>query len=85
MTALMLAVDNRFSIETISELISMGSDVNASDAEGMTSLHNSTILGDEKTFKLLLESGANPDIEDQDGDVVRKMVEDEPKLKTILQ
>ena len=60
----MLAVDNRFSEQTISELISLGSDVNASDAEGMTCLHISTTLGDEKTFKLLLQNGANPDLED---------------------
>ena len=46
MTALMLAVDNRFSEATISELISMGSDVNARDSEGMTALHISTTLND---------------------------------------
>jgi len=51
----------------------------------MTSLHVSATLGDKENFKLLLELGADPDICDEEGESVRKIVIDDKELSSILQ
>ena len=66
-TPLMIAVDNSFSLGTISELIDLGCDVNAKDNDGATPLHTSALLENAELFKTLLSKGADVDIEDNDG------------------
>ena len=47
----------------------------------MTCLHHSFHCENDKTFKLLVSKGANPDLEDEDGDTGRLLAEDNPKFK----
>ena len=72
----MIAVDNSFSLETISLLIDLGCDVNAKDTDGNTPLHTSALLENESVFKTLLSKGADVDIEDNDGQNVRSLCEE---------
>lgn len=62
-------------------MIELGSDVNASDESGMTCLHHSYWCENDKTFKLLLSKGANPDKEDDEGETGRSLAEDSPKFR----
>ena len=82
-TPLMIAVQYNFSEATISELIELGSDVNAVDADGSTSLHHAVIMNDEDSsiFKLLLSKGADPDIEDNDGETSRRYAQENANYK----
>ena len=63
-TALMLSCDANFSKETVEALIDLGSDVNACGEDGMTALHKAYWVENADTFKLLLERGADPDLQD---------------------
>ena len=60
----MFAVQHNFSQATIKMLVELGSDLTATDEDGMTCLHHSVICNDDSTdtFKLLVSMGANPDI-----------------------
>lgn len=83
-TALMFAVDSEFSDETVKALIDLGCDVNAQNEDGMTSLHLSAHLKRSKTFKILLERGANPSIEDVDGDTGHTLALEDKELKSVI-
>ena len=74
-TPLMFAVSHNFSQATIKELIDLGSDVNAADGDGMTCLHHSVIVNEEdpSTFQLLLSKGADPEVQDADGESAKSM------------
>ena len=80
----MIAVDNSFSLATISLLIDLGCDVNAKDTDGNTPLHTSALIEDESVFKALLYKGADVDIEDNDGQNVRSLCE-EGKLTNLIE
>ena len=63
----MIAVDNSFSLATISQLIDLGCDINAKDVDGNTALHSSMYFDNEPAFEILLSRGAKADIEDNEG------------------
>ena len=77
----MLACDSKFSPETIKKLIDLGSDVNAQGDDGMTCLHKSIWVESKEIFKVLLENGADPEIEDEDGDTPRGLCEENSSFK----
>jgi SH3/ankyrin repeat-containing protein len=80
----MFACSWKFSDATVSELIKLGSEVNARDEDGMTSLHHSYWCDNESSFELLLSKGANPDQEDEEGDTVRSLAADKPVFMAAL-
>ena len=80
-TALMLACDSKFSPETIKKLIDLGLEVNAQGGDGMTCLHKSFWVESQEIFRVLLENGADPEIEDEDGDTPRGLCEDNKSFK----
>ena len=49
-------------------LIKMGAHVDAVDDDGQTALHYAATCERAETCRLLLESGADPDLPDADGD-----------------
>jgi len=77
----MIALDNSFSLMTISSLIDLGCDVNAKDSDGNTPLHSSVYCENESAFKELLSKGANADIKDNEGQTVRNLVEEDKMTK----
>lgn len=81
----MMAVDANFSSITISRLIDLGCDVNAKCEDGMTALHKSIWVENIDNYRVLLERGANPDIEDNDGDTAKSLSEDKPRFKSVLE
>ena len=66
-TPLMIAIDNSFSLSTISQLIELGCDVNAQDVDGNTPLHSSMYIDNQPAFEILLSQGARVDVEDNEG------------------
>ena len=82
---LMFAVDSDFSDETVKTLIDLGCNVNAQNSDGMTSLHLSAHLKRSNTFKMLLERGADPTIEDVDGDTGHTLALENKVLKSVIE
>jgi len=78
-TPLMIAVDSGFSSQTVSQLIDLGCDVNAKNADGMTPLHLSYYNNSEVLFKQLLDSKADPSVKDNDDDSVVQLAEADDK------
>ena len=75
-TPLMFSVDADFSAKTIKKLIELGCEVNAKDEDGMTPLHKSYWSENSENFKMLLENGADPEIEDNTGDKCSELAQD---------
>ena len=69
----MIAIDNSFSLGTISQLIELGCDVNAKDVDGNTALTSSMYIDNQPAFEILLSQGARVDIEDNDGQTVKSL------------
>ena len=82
-TPLMIALENSFTLKTISELIDLGCDVNAQDLDGNTPLHSSVLFENESAFKELLSKGARVDIEDNEGQSVKSLIEEDKLTKFI--
>ena len=80
----MHSIDNNYSKETIKALIDLGCDVNASDKYGMTALHKSYWCENEENFKLLLSSGADHEIADNEGDTAKSLADENPAFKKSL-
>ena len=77
-TPLMHAIDLEFSKDCVKKLVELGSDVNAQDAEGMTSLHFSFYTDNHDLFDYLLnEAKADPKIEENDGNSIINECKDE--------
>lgn len=60
------AVANK-QIHAVDLLLNNGADVNAKQSGGWTSLHEASLLGDERMVKLLIENGADIEIKKDDG------------------
>lgn len=58
---------DRGDVEIAEILIAHGADVNATNADGSTALHNAAWSGQEEIVKLLLSKGAHPDPKRSDG------------------
>jgi ankyrin repeat protein len=61
-TALMTAVQGK-DLGHVATLIERKADINAKDARGFTALHRAAEMGHEEAVRVLLRSGANPNIE----------------------
>ena len=55
-------------------LISQGSNVNATDEMGMTACHYAAFAGHIPAVKLLIKSGGDPDIKDNDEQSCRNIL-----------
>jgi len=67
----MVAVENNFSASTLLKLIDLGCDVNAKNTQDeMTCLHSAFELGYHDIFRLLLEHGANPNLQAEGESVI---------------
>ena len=80
----MIATENQFSIETIRKLIKLGCDVNAQNNDGMTCLHISLWNENTHLFKEFIQQGANPKLEDKEGDSVESECESRPQFLQLL-
>lgn len=59
-------------------LLALGSDVNATDCNHRTPLHEATIFGHSDVIKILFENGANPNTADKEGNTPLHLLYEEP-------
>ncbi|RHX92597.1 ankyrin repeat domain-containing protein [Leptospira stimsonii] len=67
LTPLIHSILEDSSLETISSLIFFGADLDQKDGNGMSPLHHCVNEGKLLPFQLLLEKGADPNVQDFDG------------------
>lgn len=72
MTALHYAAD-RGHVGVASVLLEHGAAVDAVDGTGGTALMNAVVCGHEDMVRLLLDAGANPELQNSDGECARSM------------
>ena len=65
-------------------MIDLGSDLNQQKSDGMTALHIAMWVENTEIFSLLIDNGADPNIEDGEGDAVIQTPEGK-KLMNIIQ